>query len=89
MYPRGYIGRERVKLFDNFSNSLTLSRPKEKKTNFEKDSLKMRLSGYRLKFAELIGPWTFNHSDKENEIFPKCIPGDTLVVKGLNRKFFK
>ena len=63
---------------------LTLSRPKEEKTNFEKDSLKMRLSGYRLKFAELIGPWTFNHSDKKNEIFPKCIPGDTLGVKGLN-----
>ena len=44
---------------------LTHLNPKEEKTNFEKDSLKMRLSGYRLKFAELIGPWTFNHSDKK------------------------
>ena len=79
MKPSGYIGREMVKLFDNFSNSLTLSRPKEEKTNFEKDSLKMRPSGYRLKFAELIGPRTINHSDKKNWNFPKRT---TFVVIG-------
>ena len=25
----------------------------------------MRLSDYRLKFAELVGPWTTDHPDKE------------------------
>ena len=28
----------------------------------------MRLSDYRLKFAELIGPWTTDPSNKKNEI---------------------
>ena len=44
---------------------LTLLWPKEEKIIFQKKNVIMRLSGDRLRFAELTFPWIFNHSDKK------------------------
>ena len=46
----------------------------------------MRLSDYRLKFAELIGPWTTDPSNKKNEIWAKLDAGVHFGGKGLNHQ---
>ena len=43
----------------------------------------MRLSDYRLKFAELIGLWTTDHSNKKNKILTKGDKGVPAAIKGL------
>ena len=44
----------------------------------------MRLSDYRLKFAELIGPWTTDPSNKKNEILAIRTHMGTLGANGLS-----
>ena len=65
---------------------LTHYGPEEKKVIFENDSLKMRLPDYRLKFAELIGPWTSDPPNKKNEIFQFWQQLLPMALNGLKKK---